>query len=202
MDLRISAIAGPRRRLIDLGFRPGLQIKLPVVLLLVTIAFAMLFLAHTREAYGFLFEVGLEDPWLRAFVLEIQHDFFVVSIAIMSAYAIAISGICLAGTHRVLGPIVVLRKHLESLKRGDYASRVRLRSGHPLSGVAADLNDLSEILQGATHEESAESQAQKNVSTPEPASRAVEHLLRLYSSAEVDDAEREAEPSLWAGQAG
>ena len=202
MDLRISSIAGPRRRLIDLGFRPGLQIKLPAVLLLVTTAFAVLFAAHTREAYGFLFEIGLEDPWLRAFALEIQHDYFVVSIAIMSAYAIVVSGICLAGTHRVLGPIVVLRKHLESLQRGDYESRIRLRSGHPLCGLAAGLNDLAEILQGANHEESTEPEALNNLSTPERASRAVEHLLRLYSSAGVDDGERETESSLWAGQAG
>ncbi|HEB88404.1 MAG TPA: hypothetical protein ENI85_02445, partial [Deltaproteobacteria bacterium] len=156
MDFRLAAFRGPRRRLIDLGFRPGTQIKLPVILLLVSTGFALLFLGHTRKAWGALVEIGLEDPWLRAFAGEIQHDYFVVSIAIAFAYAIAVAGICLAGTHRVFGPIVAFERHLKALKRGDYTSRVRLRAGHPLSGVAADLNELGEILRRGGNERAIE----------------------------------------------
>ena len=209
MDIRPSVLRGPRRRLIDLGFRPGMQIKLPAILLLVTTGFAALFLAHTRKAWGSLVEIGLADPWLRVFAREIQQDYFVVSLAIACAYAVVIVGICLAGTHRIFGPIVALERHLESLKRGDYTSRVRLRSGHPLCGLASDLNELGEVLARSRDGEAAESAEPREASgapVTQQASKAVERLLRLYSSDAGEDAgpEELEEPDCvaLAGQAG
>lgn len=66
-----SSFAG-RRRLVNLRVWPGLQLKLPVGLLMITLAFSALFLAHTNKAYGTLFAVGLEEPWLRALAEDIR----------------------------------------------------------------------------------------------------------------------------------
>ncbi len=205
MNLRLDAFAGPRRRLIDLRFRPGTQVKLPAILLLVSGGFALLFLAHTQKAYGFLVEIGLEDPWLRAFAREIQHDYFVVSIALASAYAIVVAGICLAATHRIFGPIVALERQLDALKRGDYTSRIRLRAGHPLCGLAADLNDLCEILareSGGKSLERGGSRVADATPVVSHASKAVERLLRLYSSEERDEEPAEPDFAALARQTG
>jgi len=195
MDLHGIASLGRRRRLVDLRFRPGLQIKLPALLLAITGGFSVLFLAHTNKAYGALLEIGLEDPWLRSLVQEIQYDYFVVSLSIGIAYAIAVVGVCLAGTHRVLGPIVALQRHLEFLKKGNYSPRIRLRSGHPLSGIAKDLNELSEILQRSMSTYSAEPRTPKNVQIADQAAKAVDRLLRVYTNAENLD-EETLEPNL------
>lgn len=184
MDFRSRNYPGQRRRLIDLRLHPGLQLKLPTFLIMITIGFSGLFLAHTSEAFGAMVEIGLEDLWQRALVEEIKRDYFVVSLSIALAYSVVVSGVCLAGTHRLLGPIVALRRQLRSVKRGDYTSRIHLRAGHPLSAVAKDLNELSEILSRS----SSSNQAFGSENTQFTTSPAipVERLLTILKSEDSD----------------
>ncbi|MAG33103.1 MAG: hypothetical protein CL908_19670 [Deltaproteobacteria bacterium] len=149
MDLRNLFSFSRRRRVVDLRFRPAFQLRLPVLLLLVTAAFTVLFLAHTDEAYGMVAAIGFEEPWLRAIAEEIWYDYLVVSLSIVAAYVFVLMGVCLAAAHRNLGPILVLRRHLENFKKGDYTQTVDLRAGHPLSDLAEDLNELREMLRKA-----------------------------------------------------
>ncbi len=184
MDLRAIATLAGRRRLVDLRFRPGLQLKLPALLLAVTFTFSLLFVAHANEAYGKLLEAGLDDVFLRALGQEIRSDFVVVSAAIAVAYAVAVIGICLAGTHRILGPIVALRRHLEDIKRGDYSTSIQLRAGHPLSGVAMDLNEVSRILQRSMEldldEDEEVSASPAKIQLLGPQENAVDRLLSVF----------------------
>lgn len=147
MDLRTLLSNAGRRKLVDLRFRPFLQLKLPALLITITAAFCLLFVAHTQAAYGAVARIGLEEPWLRAFADEIRGDYLVVSIAIATAYVFVLLGACLAGTHRLLGPVGVLQRHLAELKSGNYTRRIQLRAGHPLADLARELNELSERLQ-------------------------------------------------------
>jgi hypothetical protein len=194
MDLHSVISAGHRRRLIDLRFRPGLQLKLPALLLVITLGFCSLFLAHTHEAYGTLLAIGLEDFWLRASVQEIQRDYFVVSLCIAIAYAIVVVGVCLAGTHRVLGSIVVLRRQLEQLRKGNYTKRIQLRSGHPLSGLAEELNQLSEKLQQSMPARSIARPGPKDIRIGDQAARPVDRLLTV-SYTPRDRGEQTLEPT-------
>lgn len=49
-------------------------------------------------------------------------------------------------THRLVGPTVAFRSHLERLSRGDFTQRVILRKGDAFTEVADELNRLTEIL--------------------------------------------------------
>ena len=188
MDLGNVIFLGHRRRLIDLRRRPGLQLKLPALLLMITAGFSALFLAHTEEALGaILLELGQQDGWLRNMVEEIQHDYLVVSLSIVVAYASVVVGICLAATHRLLGPIVALRRHLANVKNGDYASRVHLRAGHPLSGVAEDLNELSEILKRPDQSSMRHESATTSLPVSDPTAKPIDRLLMAFDADDSND---------------
>ena len=143
-DLR-SGIRSARRA-VNLRFRPGLQLRLPLIVVVLTTAFGALFAVHTEQAYGTLIRIGIDQPELRALVADQGVDFLVVSLAIAAAYVLSILVACLADSHRALGPIVAFRQHLEGMKNGDFVSRLSLRAGEPFNDVADDLNELSSIL--------------------------------------------------------
>ena len=50
-------------------------------------------------------------------------------------------------SHRVFGPLVPLRRHIDELKRGNFASRVQLRKNDELVELQDSLNDLAESLE-------------------------------------------------------
>lgn len=55
-------------------------------------------------------------------------------------------------SHRLLGPVIPIRRHIESLCEGNYATRITLRKGDEFQDIAEDLNRLATILQNKTHE--------------------------------------------------
>lgn len=50
-------------------------------------------------------------------------------------------------THRLVGPTIAFRRHLRALIEGRYGTRTRLREHDAFVEVAADLNELAEVLQ-------------------------------------------------------
>jgi len=146
MSLRDLEMPGSRRRAINLGLRPGLQLRLPAIVVGATVAFGLLFAAHTQAAYGRFVAIGIEHPGLRALVQDQGRDFLIVSLAIGLAYVMVILLACLIQAHRLLGPVVALRRHLEGMKNGDYVSRLSLRTNDPFNDIADDLNELAAIL--------------------------------------------------------
>ena len=137
------------RRAIGLGRRPLLQLKLPLILLAITVSFGALFAAHTWAAWGQLISFGASEPWVGQLADEILRDYLTVSTAIATAYVAFLMLTCLAYTHRLLGPIVALERHLHSLRLGNATTRIRLREGDPLAGVAEELNSLGPRLRSA-----------------------------------------------------
>lgn len=49
-------------------------------------------------------------------------------------------------SHRVIGPSVAIRHHIDRLKNGNYAHNLRIRQGDELVTVARLINELTEVL--------------------------------------------------------
>lgn len=49
-------------------------------------------------------------------------------------------------SHRVIGPSVAIRHHIERLKQGNFSQPLRIRSGDELVTVARLLNELTEVM--------------------------------------------------------
>lgn len=128
------------------------QIRLPIHLLMITVAFMSLFAWHTHSAYAKLYAMVMTSvpESFQGQVLRQTHDFGIVGAAILGAFVLTMLGFCIAYTHTLLGPTVPLRRQVQSMKGGNYQVRTKLRksdTGH--QGLADDLNELASILQHA-----------------------------------------------------
>jgi signal transduction histidine kinase len=83
-------------------------------------------------------------------ILRQTQDFSVVGAVILGGLALTILAFSIAYTHTLLGPIVALRRQVQSMKDGNYRARNSLRKTDAAhQGLADDLNELSTILQHA-----------------------------------------------------
>jgi len=140
----------PRRKAKNMLLQPGLQLRLPVYMLLLTLALLGLLAAHTYEVYGRLFALAIAESnqpeWFRRTLDAQTGDFALVWGALGLTYTLAVLTVCIVYVHRMVGPIVPFRRHIEALKNGDFSSRVKLRRGDAFEDVASDLNELAELL--------------------------------------------------------
>ncbi|MCP4004846.1 MAG: hypothetical protein GY725_11675 [bacterium] len=141
----------PRRKTLNLILQPMVQLKLPVYLLVLTFAFAGTFWAHSYITYERLFEITLEhtdQPEYFERVISAQtENFKVVSATLAIAYVLLMLGISVLVTHRLVGPTVAFRRHIESLKNQDYSARIILRRADAFAEVARELNELAEVME-------------------------------------------------------
>lgn len=143
-------LSEPERRRTIRMVRPGVQLKLAVYLLAVSFGFALLLGFNSWAAYGRLFHGTLATapaPFAND-IVEQTTPFLKSTLALLGGYVIAMLGVTIAYLHRVVGPMVAIERHLRALQRGDYASRVMLRSSdHLYADVADQLNELASRLE-------------------------------------------------------
>jgi hypothetical protein len=146
-----ASAARRRRRFANVLIQPGIQLGLPALVLGITFAFAALQAVHGYLAFGRLYRVVMAETSapvaLQAIITGQTGDFLVVSCAIILAYMLVVVIVSVAWAHRMVGPTVPFRRHLEALKNGEYSSRVHLRRFDAFPEMARDLNELAEILE-------------------------------------------------------
>jgi nitrogen fixation/metabolism regulation signal transduction histidine kinase len=111
-----------------------------------------LFAWHTHSAYAKLYEMVMTSvpESFQEQILRQTQDFSIVGAAILGGFVLAMLGFCIAYTHTLLGPTVALRRHVQSMKDGNYQARNKLRESDAAhQGLADDLNELASILQHA-----------------------------------------------------
>ena len=156
--MNVSPTAPVKRYWRNFLLQPNLQVKIGLYTVLLAIIFfgAMMSVLYVRfvRLYDMVLEltdmrdevIGLMDKqllgvswWLAGGICS-----YVLLNIIMSIYF----------THKMIGPTIAFRRHIRSLGRGDYASRVYLRNGDAFVEVAQDLNKLAEVLAMRSHETS------------------------------------------------
>ncbi len=130
---------------------PALQLKLPLVLLIVTLVYAAFQIGHSYYAFHELFddvfvEAG-KPQFLKDLIREQTRTYIVLSAEIAVGYLLLVAVLSATYVHRMIGPIVAFRRHIEALKNGDYHSRVRLRKGDAFWEMLNDLNELAQRLE-------------------------------------------------------
>ena len=130
----------------------GPQIRLPLYLLLITVAFMSAFAWHTHSAFAKLYAMvmtSVPESYQEQIFSQTQ-DFSIVGAAILGGFVLVMLGFCVAYTHTLLGPTIPLRRHVQSMKDGNYQARNKLRESDAAhQGLADDLNELASILQHA-----------------------------------------------------
>src|SRR5665213_3127681 len=90
---------------------------------------------------------GTENLQTMNALLEVQQ-----SVTRTGVIGLVIVGfLCLAlwviFSHRIFGPIVPLRRHVQNLARGEYRSRIKPRPRDEFKELFEDLNHLAEVLE-------------------------------------------------------
>lgn len=144
---RPSLLADARRsvRLIQ----PGVQLRLAIWVLAISLAFFLFFAWHGYYAYSDLHAVVMASA-SSSYEVQFQEQtrtFLMVSTSIVLGYVFVMLSVCIAYTHRLLGAVVPLRRQVQALKNGNYRMRVQLRkSDDAFLGLADELNELTQLL--------------------------------------------------------
>ncbi len=150
MTVRSSLFLPDGRRAFRLP-EPAAQLKLPIYLLILTLAFGGFFAWYTNTAYERLYGpvIGSMPDSYHVVLRDTIHDFAMLSATLLVAYALLVLGLCGAYLHRLLGPLVLLRRHVQALTNGRYQNRVEIRSSDSAyREIAQDLNNLARSLEG------------------------------------------------------
>lgn len=142
-----------RRRIANAIWQPFLQFKLLMYMLGSTALVAVLLGAFLYFAFSDLIAVmagSSESTSYYGEMIEIQlvHLFRYCG-ALFVLYILLLAAVCVAYTHRLIGPLRPFTRHVDALSRGDYSSRVRLRKSDLdlYDDYAAKLNALAVHLE-------------------------------------------------------
>ena len=138
-----------RRRSVGL-ILPKEQLKLPLFLSITTIGFASLFALQSYLAFGRLYAMTLSVAPIsfEELIREQLGDFAIVTCVIAVAYMAVMLTVSIAFLHRMMGPTIALRRQIRELRRGNYGSRVAMRSTEvTFSELGNEINDLAETLE-------------------------------------------------------
>ncbi len=122
-----------KRRAINAIWQPFLQFKLLMYMLGSTAIVAVLLGVFLYFAFSDLIHVVTGKTETTSYygeMIEIQliHLFRYCG-ALFVLYILLLAAVCVAYTHRLIGPLRPFSRHVEALSQGDYSSRVNLRKG-------------------------------------------------------------------------
>ena len=140
-----------RRKASNLLLKPSLQMKLPLYTLILSFTFGLvallLFYVYFEQLYAMMLENTTQESYLRAAVSLQTSNFIEAASMLLAGYILLMVAVTTIYTHRIIGPTVALKRHIKALKDGLYSHRVQLRKHDELKDMAADLNELAEILE-------------------------------------------------------
>lgn len=142
-----------RRKVVNAFWQPFVQFKLLMYMLGSTAIVAVLLGAFLYVAFNDLITVVTGNTEGAGFYTDmIGHQFknmMRYCAALFALYILLLATVCVAYTHRLMGPMRPFIRHAEALSKGDYSSRVSLRKGDlDLHVEFADkLNKMAEHMQ-------------------------------------------------------
>ncbi len=87
------------------------------------------------------------DPEVGAVITNSITSSLVLIMLVATAVAMAAILIGIKLSHRIYGPMIPFRRHIDELKDGNFSSRIRLRKDDDLLEIRDALNDLAITLE-------------------------------------------------------
>jgi len=142
-----------KRKLVNAVWEPFLQFKLLMYMLGLTAIVAVLLGAFLYMAFGNLIgsmstSAGGTSYYQDEINMQLIHLFRYCG-ALFVLYVLLLAAVCVAYTHRLVGPFRPFTRHVEELSKGNYSHRVILRKGdvRMLNEYAEKLNELAVNLE-------------------------------------------------------
>ena len=139
------------RKAVHVLVRPGFQLRLPFYILLLTMSFVAMALLlgnlYLEQAYISMIENTTQSEYLQQLITDQISAFKVISLMMLFVYAVLVIVITSIYTHRLLGPMIPISRHLKALCDGFYSHRLHLRKKDEMHELANQLNGLAEVLE-------------------------------------------------------
>ncbi len=139
------------RKARNLLLRPAFQLKLPLYILLLSMAFLVLGVLfgnlYFQQTYMSTLATSTQPEYLQQVIARQTQEFKLLSLLLLAVYAALVTVITTIYTHRLIGPTLPIRRHIKALRDGLYSHRVVLRKHDGLQDVADELNALAKTLE-------------------------------------------------------
>ncbi len=127
-----------------------LQIRYTIMVVVLIIAYSALLIytvhSNSTTTTNMLLELIDNKPELAGKFKSVDTITVLISVIGMGIATLIITYIGIFSTHKVAGPIYRFKKHLSSIKEGNFSVRTYLRKNDMLNELADDFNQASEKL--------------------------------------------------------
>ena len=131
--------------------KPVLQLKLALYALLLSLGFLFVTVLfgkfYFEQTYITLVENTTQAEYVQAIITQQVHDFKSMSLLLLAGYIVMMVVLVAVYTHRMIGPMLPIMRHVKALQEGFYSHRVKLRRYDSFHELADELNVLAETLE-------------------------------------------------------
>jgi HAMP domain-containing protein len=146
-----------RRKARNFLIKPGIQLRLPLYVLLLSFTFLMLGVLfgnlYFEQTYITLLQTTTQSEYVQQVLARQTQDFKELVLLLLAGYVLLVIVVTVIYTHRLIGPAIPLLRHVKALQAGRYTHRVSLRKYDAFTELADELNALAESLHKTRHEQ-------------------------------------------------
>jgi len=139
------------RKARGLLLKSALQLKLALYVLLLSLTFVLITVLfgklYFEQTFVTLIENTTQAEYIQAIITRQIHSFKSLSLLLLAVYAVLMVVLATVYTHRMIGPMRPITRHVKALKDGFYSHRVKLRRHDCFQELADELNVLAETLE-------------------------------------------------------
>jgi methyl-accepting chemotaxis protein len=131
------------------------RLSIPFFILLITILVVSLFtFKHLSSALTANGTIDQQTIPALALIRRVASEIMVIDLIGLTIVGILCFVLWVTYSHRIFGPIVAIRRHVQAVIDGNFDSRIHLRKFDEFKDLAADLNRLTEKLELRSKEKS------------------------------------------------
>lgn len=126
------------------------QVKYSLLFALGGILVAMLFCAHIFYFLNEYLQVVIPDyadrPQVYAFVMSEKRKLILYLLLLVSLLGCFLFFMGIVFTHKIAGPIMVVKRRMAAIERGDFGAQIKLRKGDEFKDLAESFNNMLNSL--------------------------------------------------------
>lgn len=126
------------------------QIKYSLLFAMGGVLIAILFCAHIFYFLNEYLQVVIPDyadhPQVYDFIMSEKRKIMLYLIVIVSLLGCFLFFMGVVLTHKIAGPIMVIKRRMADVERGDFGAQVRLRKGDEFKDLADSFNNMLNSL--------------------------------------------------------
>ena len=108
---------------------------------------------YFEQTFITMMQTTSQTEYLQATISEQLHEFRNMILLLLVVFALLVVLATSIYTHRLIGPVLPLMRHVRALQEGRYSHRLTLRSQDAFQELAGELNGLAELLENRSREQ-------------------------------------------------